>query len=162
LVAGATLIGVPLVLLDSGTPANAASNGEIIAAISNRSHAASQLESVFRSHHFSIKVEQEPSAPSRVGSILAVKENPGKVGDHAVIREIPGLCVDGARGCIDAIALPLHYSGTAQVFVGRSARPGEAIWFKAHRPLDALLHGGVPDKTLASPARDLGHKVTED
>src|SRR5208283_1092998 len=66
LLVGATLIGIPLVLLDSSTAANA-SGIEVIAVISSRSDAAAQLESVFRSHHFNIEVEEEPSSPSRVG-----------------------------------------------------------------------------------------------
>jgi hypothetical protein len=116
---GATLIGVPLVLLDSLTPANAASRVEVIALISNRNDAAGQLESVFRSHHFNIGVEEEPSPPSEVGSILAVESS------SPVVREIPGRCIDGTSGCIDGITVPVHYNGRAKVFIGRRAKNGE-------------------------------------
>jgi len=129
LLVGATLIGVPLVLLDSSTPANA-SGTEVIAVISSRNNAAAQLESVFRSHHFNIQVIKEPSSPLRVGSILAVKAITEKAGERTVLREIPGRCSGGASGCIDAIALPLGYTGKAQIFVGRRAKPGET-YFRA-------------------------------
>jgi len=157
LVVGATLIGVPLVLLDSSTPANAASSGKVVAAISNRSDAVGQLESVFRSHHFSIEVEEEPSSPTRVGSILAVKAGPEKAGGHAVLREIAGPCVGGATGCIDAIAVPLHYTGTARVFVGRRVKPGEAYFASASIlcPGETMRHGGNPRKTAVSPVHGL-------
>ena len=158
LVVGATLIGVPLVLLDSSTPANAASSGEVIAVISNRSHAVGQLESVFRSHHFNIEVEDEPSSPTRVGSILAVRAGPEKAGENVVLREIPGPCVGGAPGCIDAIAVPLHYTGKAQVFVGRRAKPGERYFASVSVlcPGETWRHGGILGKTTVSPGHDLG------
>lgn len=126
---GATLVGIPLVLLDSSTPANA-SGTEVIAVISSRNDAAAQLESVFTSHHFNIQVIEEPSSPLRVGSILAVKASAEKAAQRAVLREIPGRCIGGSSGCIDAIALPLGYTGTAQIFVGRQAKPGET-YFRA-------------------------------
>jgi len=46
LLVGASLIGVPLVLLDSSTPASAASGNEVVAMISSHQHAVEQLESV--------------------------------------------------------------------------------------------------------------------
>jgi hypothetical protein len=122
---GATFIGVPLVLLASSTPANASSRNEVIATISNRNHAASELEAVFRLHHFKIDVEQEPSAPNRVGSILAVKASSAV---RLVLRELPGQCAGGGAGCIDAIAVPLHFSGSAQVLIGRRAKRGDAYF----------------------------------
>ena len=145
-------------LLDSSTPANAASSGEVIAVISNRSHAVGQLESVFRSHHFNIEVEDEPSSPTRVGSILAVRAGPEKAGENVVLREIPGPCVGGAPGCIDAIAVPLHYTGKAQVFVGRRAKPGERYFASASVlcPGETWRHGGILGKTTVSPGHDLG------
>jgi hypothetical protein len=157
LVVGATLIGVPLVLLDSSTPANAASSGEVVAVISNRSDAVGQLESVFRSHHFSIEVEEEPSSPARVGSILAVEVRPEKASGQAVLREVAGPCVGGVPGCIDAIAVPRHYTGKAQIFVGRRAKPGEAYFASANIlcPGETMRHGWNPRKTVVSPAHDL-------
>ncbi|MGA3352259.1 MAG: hypothetical protein ABSD85_03625 [Acidimicrobiales bacterium] len=122
---GATLIGIPLVLLDSSTPANASSTNEVIASVSNRYQAAEQLRSVFRSHHFDIEVEQVPSSPGRVGSILAIKASAAV---HLLLREIPGRCAGGTSGCVDAIAVPLHFTGTAKVLVGRRARPGETYF----------------------------------
>ena len=59
-------------LLDSSTPANAASGNEVIAMILSHRRAAEQLESVFKFHHFRIRVVEVPSPPSRAGSILAV------------------------------------------------------------------------------------------
>ena len=122
LLVGAALIAVPLMLLDSSTPANASGN-EVIAGISIRNDAAVQLKAVFKQHHFNIEVEEEPSSPEQVGSILAIKATGG-----AALREIPGPCVGGASGCIDAIAVPLRYTGAAQVYVGRRAKPGETYF----------------------------------
>ncbi len=125
LLVGASLIGVPLVLLDSSTPANAASGNEVVAMILNHQRGVEQLESVFTLHHFRIRVVEVPSLPSRDGSILAV-DIPKHDGESGVLREIPGPCITGASGCIDGIALPLHYAGRAQVFVGYGTRPGSA------------------------------------
>ncbi|MGO8724782.1 MAG: hypothetical protein ACLQRM_18930 [Acidimicrobiales bacterium] len=160
LVDGATVIAVPLVLLDSSTPANAASSGEVVAVISNRSNAVGQLESAFKLHHFNIKVEEEPTAPTRVGSILAVKAGPEKAGGHVVLREIAGPCLGGASGCIDAIAVPLHYTGKAQVFVGRLAKPGETYFASANIlcPGEPLRQRWNLGKTVVSPAHDLPSK----
>src|SRR5271165_5073729 len=114
LLAAVAVVAVPLVL--SSTPANA-SGTEVIAVISSRNEAAAQLESVFRSHHFNIHVVEEASSPARFGSILAIKASNEGTGERGVLHGIPGPCVDGTSGCIDAIAVPLHYTGNAQVFV---------------------------------------------
>jgi hypothetical protein len=94
LLVGAALIGVPLMLVDSSTPANASGN-EVIAGISIRNDAAAQLKAVFEAHHFNIEVEEEPSSPERVGSILAIRAT-----GRAALREIPGPCVGGASGAL--------------------------------------------------------------
>ncbi|MGO9581684.1 MAG: hypothetical protein ACLP36_02645 [Acidimicrobiales bacterium] len=126
--AGVTLIGAPLVLLDSLSPAGAAPDNQIVVLISSHSDAAGQLESVFRSHHFDIDVEKAPSSPGQAGSILAVEPDVVASGEKSVLREITGACADGSSGCVDGIVLPLHYSGRAQVFVGAPAKPGETYF----------------------------------
>ena len=125
LLAGATLVGVPLVLLGSPTPASADSGNEVVASISNHNDAAGQLESFFKSHHFRIGVEEVPSSPSQVGSILAVRPDAATTREDSAPRMIGGPCAGGAPGCVDAIALPLHYAGRAEVLVGRPAKTGE-------------------------------------
>ncbi len=140
LLVGASLIGVPLVLLDSSTPANAASGNEVIAMILSHQRAVEQLESVFKLHHFRIRVVEVPSPPSRAGSILAV-DVPVRDGESGVLREIQGPCISGASGCIDGVALPLHYAGRAQVFVGYGIKPGKAAPESANGRLNYKVPG---------------------
>ena len=151
LLVGASLIGVPLVLLDSSTPASAASGNEVVAMISSHQHAVEQLESVFKLHHFKIRVLGVPSPPSRDGSILAV-DIPVRDGETGALREIPGPCVTGAPGCIDGVALPLHYAGRAQVFVGSGTKPGKT----APESANGRLNYKVPGHTT------LKHRATEE
>jgi hypothetical protein len=125
LLASATLVGVPFVLLDSLTPASADSGNEVVVSISNRELAVPQLESAFRLHHFRIRVEAVPSSPSQVGSILAVTPDGRTASGKAVLRAVAGPCAGGAMGCTDALGLPVHYSASAEVLVGRPARRGE-------------------------------------
>jgi hypothetical protein len=157
LLVGVTLIGVPLVLLDSLTPASADSSNKVIVSISNRNDAAGQLESVFRLHHFKIGVEEAPSSPSQVGSILAVRPGARGTGENAVLREIAGPCVGGAPGCIDAIALPRHYIGSAEVLVGRPAAPGETYFGspKIFGPGEMLHCSGLLGKAVITALHTL-------
>ena len=152
LLVGASLIGVPLVLLDSSTPANAASGNEVVAMILNHQRGVEQLESVFKLHHFKIRVVGVPSLPSRVGSILAVNIGPVRDGERGVLREIRGPCITGASGCIDGVALPLHYAGTAQVLVGYGTKPGKA----APESANGRLNYKVPGHTA------LKHRTTRE
>jgi hypothetical protein len=151
LLVGASLIGVPLVLLDSSTPANAASGNDVVAMIVSHQRAVEQLESVFKLHHFKIRVVEVPSPPSRAGSILAVNVGPVQDGERGVLREIPGPCITGASGCIDGVALPLHYAGTAQVFVGSGTKPGKT----APESANGRLNYKVPGHTT------LKHRTTK-
>ena len=128
LLAGASLVGVPLVLLSSSTPASADSSNEVVASISSHNDAAGQLESFFKLHHYRIGVEEVPSSPSQVGSILAVRPDAATTDDKPVPRMIAGPCAGGAPGCVDAIALPLHYVASAEVLIGRPAKTGESYY----------------------------------
>ena len=152
LLVGATLIGLPLVLLDSLTPASADSSNEVIASISNRNDAAGQLESVFKLHHFNVGLEEVPSSPSQVGSILAVRPSAAVAGEKAVLREMPGPCAGGAPGCIDAIALPSRYPGSAEVLLGRPAKAGEAYFGSPNLfgPGQMLHCSGLLGKTVST------------
>ena len=123
LLIGATLVGVPLVLLDSFTAANAASSNESFVVVLSGHNAVGHLESVFRSHHFNIKVEGESSSPSQIGAVLAVKADGGEHGTLTVIRRS---CAASVSGYIDALVVPLHYTGMAQVIVGCGPKPCEA------------------------------------
>jgi hypothetical protein len=116
LVAAVTLLGLPMVLLDSSTAANAASGGGVVISISNRSQAVRQLESAFRAHHFDIEVVPLATGPQRVGSVLAVRSRPGQA--QGEIRQIAGPCADGGPGCIDALEVPVQFAGRAVVVVG--------------------------------------------
>ena len=101
LVAAACSLSVSLALVSSSAPASAASVVRL--RITDRAGAAGQLRSLLRAHHFGITVTQEPVSPSLVGSIITF----------------------GARGCVDGIVLPVHFTGAARIVVGRAAGPGE-------------------------------------
>jgi hypothetical protein len=114
------IAAIPLVVLASLTPANASSTNVVIV-ISKSDDAARQLESAFAFHHFKITVTAKSVPPGLVGSILSVSTT-GTSGTNArVISEVRGQCVGGAPGCIDGLVLPLHFSGTARVVIGRPA-----------------------------------------
>lgn len=115
LLVGATLIGAPLVLLDSFTPANAASGNGSFVVVLNRHEVVGQLKSVLKAHHFNIKVEVEPSSPSQIGAVLAIKTDGG---EHGTLRVIRRPCAGRVSGCIDALVVPVHFKGKAEVIVG--------------------------------------------
>lgn len=150
LLVGASLIGVPLVLLDSSTPANAASGNEVVAMISSHQRAVEQLQSVFKLHHFKIRVVEVPSHPSRAGSILAVDIGPVRDGESGVPREIPGPCITGVSGCIDGVALPLHFAGRAEVFVGYGIKPRKTAPESANGRLNYRMPGHTTLKHRAT------------
>jgi len=140
LLIGATLVGVPLVLLDSFTAANAASGNESFVVNLNRHNAVGHLESVFRSHHVNIKVEVESSSQSQTGVVLAVKTDGRSKGSLRVIRRS---CTGSVSGCIDALVVPPHYTGVAQVTVGCGPKPCETTLVSANRQGNRKLQPGV-------------------
>jgi hypothetical protein len=123
LVAAACSLGVSLALVSSSAPASAASVVRL--RITNRADAAGQLRTLLRAHHFGITVAQEPVSPSLVGSIITLGTGGASTGRGNVLNGITGPCSGGARGCVDGIVLPVHFTGAARIVVGRAARPGE-------------------------------------
>jgi hypothetical protein len=118
LLLGATLVGVPLALLDSYTAANAASNNEVVVVAPSR-NTVRHLESFFRSHHFDIKVAVRSSPPSQIGSVLVIESDPTRdKGPLGTLRIIRRPCTDRVSECIDTLAVPLHFTGRAEVVVG--------------------------------------------
>jgi len=115
LLIGATLVGVPLVLLDSFTAANAASSGRSFVVVLSRHNAVGALESVFKSHRVNIKVEVESSSSSQYGAVLAVKT---AAGEHGTLKVIRRACAGSVPGCLVALVVPLHFAGVVQVVVG--------------------------------------------
>jgi hypothetical protein len=114
------IAAIPLALFASLTPASASSTNVVIV-ISKSDDAARQLESAFSSHHFKITVTGRAVPTSLVGSILSVSTTGASSANARVISEVHGQCVGGAPGCIDGLVLPLHFSGTARVVIGRAA-----------------------------------------
>ena len=123
LVAAACSLSVSLALVSSSAPASAASVVRL--RITDRAGAAGQLRSLLRAHHFGITVTQEPVSPSLVGSIITFGARGPSAGRGNVFSGITGPCAGGARGCVDGIVLPVHFTGAARIVVGRVARPGE-------------------------------------
>ena len=123
LVAAACSLSVSLALVSSSAPASAASVVRL--RITDRAGAAGQLRSLLRAHHFGITVTQEPVSPSLVGSIITFGARGPSAGRGNVFSGITGPCAGGARGCVDGIVLPVHFTGAARIVVGRAAGPGE-------------------------------------
>jgi hypothetical protein len=148
LLLAAGCLGVPLALLSSSAPASAAI--VVRARITNSRDAAGQLRSLFRSRHFRISVTQEPVSPSLVGSIIHAGITGSAVHADSILSELTGPCPGGARGCIDGLALPAHFTGSAHVVVGRAAKPGERYAAAADifRPGEMLHCSGLLGEKL--------------
>lgn len=148
LLAAACSLGVSLALLSSSAPASAASVVRV--RITNRGNAAGQLESLLRAHHFDITVRQEPVSPSLAGSIISSGSKGPSPGGGNILSGITGPCSGGAWGCIDGIVLPVHFTGTARIVVGRAAMPGEMYAAAADifRPGELLHCSGLLGESL--------------
>ena len=95
------------------------------AEITSRSEAATQLEAVFKSHHFDIGVEQLPVSPSLVGSVLATRTTGRSTPSDGIVGRVSGTCAGGTGTCTEGLLLPSHFSGQMLVLVGRAAKLGE-------------------------------------
>jgi hypothetical protein len=104
-------------------PASAASVVRV--RVTSRADAAGQLESQLRAHHVGVIIRQEPVSPSLAGSIITADSTGRPSGGGNMITGITGRCAGGAWGCADGIVLPVHFTGTVRIVVGRAARPGE-------------------------------------
>jgi hypothetical protein len=114
------IAAVPLAMFSSFAPASASSVNVVIV-IAKPNDAARQLESAFSSHHFKIAVTERVVPTKLVGSILSVNTEGTSSANARVIWELRGQCVDGSSGCVDGLVLPLSFSRTALVTIGRAA-----------------------------------------
>jgi len=107
----------PLALFASLTPASA-SGSHVTIEFSKPGDAVHQLESAAATHHFKIAVVEREVPTDLVGSILAIKTVGAVSRNAGVVREVLGRCVGGQSGCVVALVVPLHYSGSLRVTVG--------------------------------------------
>jgi hypothetical protein len=150
LVAGTSLVAMSLLVSVAPAPAGAVS--VVQAAIAHRAEAASELDAVFRAHHFDISVQQVPVSPSLVGSVLAVRTSGPSTGSDGILGRIPGPCAGGATGCTQGILLPSHFTGHGLVLVGRPAKRGETYAEAADifRPGELLAGSDVLGATVGA------------
>jgi hypothetical protein len=143
------MVGLATTLLAS---APAGAEGVVRAYIINRADAAEELEAVFASHHVNIVVAQEPVSPSLVGSIVGSTVPGLLTSNHVIIDHIPGPCAGGAYGCTEGVLLPSHFTGRAQLDVGRRAGPGEIYADAASifRPGEILACSAALGRTVGS------------
>jgi hypothetical protein len=131
-------------------------HGTVMALITNPLAAASQLTAVLRAHGLNITVQTVPVSPSLVGAIV--------YSDAPIIRTLwkPSCRV---TGCPVGLVIPLGFTGSAEIAVGRPARPGEGYQSTADvfAPGEALHCSGLlgARATAALPVlRKLGLHVT--
>jgi hypothetical protein len=131
-------------------------HGTVTALITNPLAAASQLSAVLRAHGLHITVQTVPVSPSLVGTIVYT--------DAPVIRTLwkPSCRV---TGCPVGLVIPLSFTGSAEIAVGRPARPGEGYQSTADvfAPGEALHCSGLlgASATAALPIlRKLGLHAT--
>ncbi len=121
LVATASIAAVSVAMSTASAPAGAA--GVVRVEVTDRADAVADLTSSFRSHHFSIAVQEVPVPASQVGSIVAAWVTGPSASSRAVIGEIKGRCADGSKGCGVGLVIPDNFSGKATVLVGRRRCP---------------------------------------
>lgn len=104
----------------STSPAPAGALGVVRVEITDRAHAASELTSEFRSHHFPISVRSVPVRASQVGSIVAAWVTGVPAPSGHILGEVTGPCADGSKGCVVGLVVPANFTGKATVIIGRS------------------------------------------
>jgi hypothetical protein len=107
-----------------------ATNGDIVARITDPLAAKSQLDAVFEQHGLDIQVNVLPVSPSLVGTIIE-----DTMPANANVRPLEGgTCIGqgqagttvNANECPIGLVIPADFHGSGSVYIGRSAQPGEA------------------------------------
>jgi len=115
--AGALSLG-----LFASLSAASASSTNIVIIIRHPYNAARQLETAIAEHHLRITVTERTASTKLVGSIVSLTPTGSSASGERAISELRGPCVNGAVGCVDGLIVPPHYSGSAVVVIGRSAK----------------------------------------
>jgi hypothetical protein len=99
-----------------------ASNGEIIATVTDPFAAQAQLNAAFAKQGLNITVSLVPVSPSIVGTVLYV----GESSTGSQIQPLQGgHCLTGGGGCPIGLKIPKDFTGSGSITLGRPAKPGE-------------------------------------
>jgi hypothetical protein len=115
----AGLVALSVGMFPSLTAANA-SSASVVIVISNPSVAAVQLRSALSEHHFKITVSSKAAPRPLVGSILSIQSIGDSDGAVHTIGELHGRCAGGSLGCVSGLVIPVHFSASARVTIGRA------------------------------------------
>jgi len=121
---------------------HAASDGDIIATVTDPFAAESQLNAAFAQHGLNITVNLVPVSPSLVGTVIYTSDN----GGASAIQPLEGgPCVTGGGGCPIGLKIPATFTGQGYITLGRPAKPGETYESQASAfaPGEALHCSGL-------------------
>jgi hypothetical protein len=98
-----------------------ASDGAVIATVTNPLAARAQLETAFTARGFHITVNLLPVSPSLVGTAVYISDDGGASSIQALEK---GHCTGGG-GCPVGVKIPRTFKGNGYITLGRPAKPGE-------------------------------------
>jgi hypothetical protein len=89
----------------------------------------------FKAHGLDIELVLLPSSPSGIGRIAAEGSDASDPGRQIRHSADPAGCDQaGTYPCVPQLTIPTDYKGSAQLYIGRAARPGEDLTVSG--PLD--------------------------
>jgi hypothetical protein len=98
--------------------------GYIVASVRDPFAAAADLTAAFRARGLDISLHLLPVSPSLVGTVVAMSvSSSSDEGDIQALQD--GGCVTGGGACPIGLRIARRFSGTAEISLGRPARPHE-------------------------------------
>jgi hypothetical protein len=99
-----------------------ASDGDIVATVTDPFAAESRLKAAFAEHGLDITVTLLPVSPSLVGTVVYTSDSGGASAIHPLQG---GRCVTGGGGCSIGVKIPATFTGKGYITLGRPAKPAE-------------------------------------
>jgi hypothetical protein len=165
--AAAVLVGVALLggsrdlkprTVMSPVAFQATQKGYIVARVTNPYATATSLSSAFRRQGLNMTVRLLPVSPSMVGTIEAEDVRDGN--STSIQPVLNGSCVTGGGACPIAIRIARGFSGSAEIDIGRPAKPEETYSGSADptAPGEAFHCAGLYGSTIRQVLPLLGAK----
>ncbi|GAA0594392.1 hypothetical protein GCM10009534_31010 [Kribbella sandramycini] len=119
---------------------------------------AARYNAELKAQGLNVTLRLSPVSPSVVGEAIAASIEPGPREDEIGFGKYPAGCQGTA--CSPEFSIPVGYSGKADLYIGRAAKPGEGYSGagEADGPGEALEGVEFENQTVAYVLRKLGER----